>query len=43
MTDGDGRMCYTLDREVVAEKEGFVVWELIDGFWYEQLNTAHQH
>ena len=25
-TDGSWRMCYVLDREVVAEKVGIVVW-----------------
>ena len=24
--EGGGRMCYVLDREVLAEKEGNVVW-----------------
>ena len=26
-------MCYILDREVVAEKEGYVSGELMDRFW----------
>ena len=48
-TDGGGRwMCYVLDRKVVAEKEGFVVWEANGQFLvpfpsplYEQLDTSH--
>ena len=46
--EGRGRMCYVLDREMVAEKEGFVVWrangrKLVPSFplHYEQLDTAH--
>ena len=36
-----------LGREVVVEKEGFVVWRANERFWsallplYEQLDTAH--
>ena len=30
-------MYYVLDREVVAEKEGFVVWRVMDGFWSPPL------
>ena len=42
-------MCYVLDKEVVAAKEGFDVWKTnwqVFGFWfppppYEQLVSAY--
>ena len=30
-------MCLVLDREVVAEKEGLLYGELMDGFWSPPL------